>query len=295
MAHLRDKIRLVTDSSCDLPTQLVERFRIAVVPLVVNFGGDSYLDGVLGPDVFWRKASESAHVPQTSQPSVGAFGEVFEGLVERGKQVLCITLTGKHTGTIETARLAARQFGDAVQVFDSQSLSLGMGFQVLEAARATDLGRSMEEILAHLERVRSSIHVWAVLDTLEYVRRGGRADAFVSVISRMSRVLNVKPVVSFVEGRVQLVGVARSFRRGLDRVVEAVEALRPLDRLAVMHARRERTAAELADRLAERLDFPRAQILVGETGMVLASHAGAGAIGVFALSRRREEGGRHPT
>jgi DegV family protein with EDD domain len=200
--------------------------------------------------------------------------------------VLCVILTGKHTGTIEAARLAARRFGDAVRVFDSQSLSMGMGFQVLEAARAAERGRSMEELLSLLEDVRSRVHALVVLDTLENVRRGGRAEAFIALITRMSRVLNIKPIINLVEGRVQLVGVARSFRRAVARILAAVEELGPLEHLAVMHARNAGAAERLADRLAERLGFPRDEILVGETGAVVASHAGAGAVGVFVISRQ---------
>lgn len=288
MAELKHSISLVTDSSCDLPLQLLARFKIAVVPLLLHFGNESYVDGELSAEVFWGKAAESVSGPQTSRPSVGAFEEVFERLVARGRQVLCVTLTGKHTGTIESARLAAQRFSEAVQVFDSHSLSLGMGFQVLEAARAIELGRSMEEILALLEGVRSRVHALVVLDTLEHLRRGGRADAFIAAIDRMSRMLNIKPIVTFVEGRVQLVGVARSFRRGMDRTVSAVEELGSLKHLAVMHAQNVETAEGLADRLAELLGFPRADILVGETGSVVASHAGAGAVGIFAVSKRHE-------
>jgi len=289
MAQSRTTTSLVTDSSCDLPLHLLERFRIAVVPLAVHFGAEDYLDGELSTEAFWERAEQAGHIPQTSRPSVGTFEETFERLVERGKQVLCITLTGKHTGTIETARLAARRFGEAVQVFDSQSLSLGMGFQVLEAARASERGGSMEEILALLEDVRSRVYTLVVLDTLDNVRRGGRADAFIAVVSRMSRILDIKPIVNFVEGQVQLLGVARSFQRGIERISSMVSELAPLERLAVMHARNLETAESLADQLAARLSFPRDEILVGETGSVVASHAGAGAVGVFAVVRRSGE------
>jgi DegV family protein with EDD domain len=284
-----EMIRLVTDSSCDLPLHLVERFEIAVVPLVVNLGDESYLDGELSLETFWEKAAGTPGAVQTSQPSAGAFERVFERVLERGKEVLCITLTGEHTGTIETARLAAQRFGEAVRVFDSRSLSLGMGFQVLEAARAIELGRSMEDVLALLKAMQSRVHGLIVLDTLENVRRGGRADSFIAVVDRMSRMLNVKPIVSFVEGRVQLLSVARSFRRGIERVLSMVGGLGPLERLAVMHALNMEVAEALTDRLAERLSFPRDEILVGETGAVVASHAGAGAVGVFAVSERDEE------
>lgn len=292
MTGKRGLISIVTDSSCDLPWQLVDRFRIAVVPLVVHFNDETYLDLDLSPDEFWKKAADTAS-PKTSQPSPGAFEEVFEGLLERGRQVLCITLTGEHSGTAATARLAARRFGDAVHVFDSQSLSLGLGFQVLEAARAVEAGCSMGAVVAWLEEIRSRIQAIVVLDTLESVRRGGRADAFIAAVDRIARVLRIKPIVGFVEGRLQLLGMARSFGRALERVLDMVEEslasgaepLAHLEHLAVAHIRSVRKAEELADRLAERFSFPREKILIREAGAVVGSHAGRGAIGVFAMPK----------
>lgn len=285
-------ISIVTDSGCDLPLSLLNRFNIDVVPLAIHFGSEEESSSELSMDVFWRRVVEEGHVPQTSTPSVGAFEEVFGRLVEQGKRVLYITLTGKHTGTIETARLAARRFGEAVRIFDSQSLSLGQGFQVLEAARASEIGLSMEELLDVVREARSRVHLMVVLDTLDSVRRGGRADAFIAGISRVARTLNIKPIVNFVEGRLQLVGIARSFRRAIERILDTMESLGPLERLAVVHARNAEIAERLADRLAERLGFSREQIMVGETGAVVASHAGAGAVGVFALTKGVEEGVR---
>jgi len=275
-------IRIVTDSSCDLPRELLNRLKIVVVPLVVHFGTESYSDGELPPQAFWERAVEGP-APQTSRPSPGTFEEIFRGLVEQGKKVLCITLTGKHSGTAETAQLAAERFGETVQVFDSHSLSLGVGLQAMAAAKAAEAGRSIEDIVALLEDFRSRIRTVVVLDTLEYVRSGGRADGFIAIVDRMTRVLNIKPIVGFEEGRLQLFGVARSFRRALNRVVEMVEELGPLEHLAVAHTRNREEAEDLADRLAERFDFPRGRILIREAGAVVASHAGFGAIGVFAV------------
>jgi len=281
-ARHNEVIQIVTDSSCDLPRELLSCLKIVVVPLVVHFGTESYFDGELSPHAFWKKAAEGA-APQTSQPSPGAFEKVFEGLVAQGRKVLCITLTGKHSGTAETARLAAERFGAMVQVFDSQSLSLGVGLQAMAAAKAAEAGCSMEDIVALLEDLRSRVRTVVVLDTLENVRRGGRADGFIAIVDRMTRMLNIKPIVGFVEGHLQLFGVARSFRRALERVVEMVEELGPLEHLAVAHARNREKAEDMADRLAGRFGFPRARILVREAGAVVASHAGRGAIGVFAV------------
>ena len=275
-------IRIVTDSSCDLARQLVERFKIAVVPLIVRFGPEMYDDGELSVDEFWKKAA-GAHHPQTSQPSVGAFEQVFERLVAQGKQVLCVTITGKHSGTFNAARLAAQRFGEAVRVFDSFSLSLGLGLQALTAAQAARAGRSAQEILATLEDIRARMRVMLVFDTLENLRRGGRADGFISVVDRMTRALNIKPIINVVDGQLRLMGAARSFQGGLRRVLNTVEQLKPLEHLAVVHTRVPEKAQEMADWLVERTGFPRERVWVEETGAALACHAGAGVIGVLAV------------
>ncbi len=281
-AGIGQAIRVVTDSGCDLPQRLVERFKIAVVPLIVRFGTEVYQDGELSVGEFWEKGA-GPHHPQTSQPSAGAFEEVFERLVAQGKQVLCLTLTGKHSGTFNSACLAAQRFGEAVKVFDSLSLSLGLGIQTLAAAQAAQAGRSMQEVLALLKDMRARIRVLLVFDTLENLRRGGRADGFIAVADRMTRALNIKPVINIVDGQLRLLGAARSFQRGLRRILSLVERLGPLEHLAVVHTRRLETAQEMAGRLAERTGFPRERIWVEETGPALASHAGTGVIGVLAV------------
>ena len=280
---MKQTVRIVTDSSCDLPRRLVERFKIVVVPLIVRFGPEVYQDGELSVTEFWEKAA-GPHHPQTSQPSVGTFEERFERLVAQGKQVLCLTITGKHSGTFNAARLAAQRFGDAVRVFDSLSLSLGLGLQALAAAQAARAGCSMQEILALLEDMRARMRLTIVLDTLENLRRGGRADGFIAVADRMARALNIKTIINVVEGQLRLQGAARSFQGSLKRVLNLVERLGPLEHLAVVHTRRQEIAEKMAERLAERIGFPRERIWVRETGAVLACHAGAGGvIGVLAV------------
>lgn len=274
---------IVTDSSCDVPPDVLERFNITVVPLNVHFGTECYSDGDLPPEAFWEKASQVGAAPKTSQPSVGVFESVFEPLVAGGGTVLCLTLTGVHSGTFNSACLAAQRFGEAVRVFDSHSLSLGLGLLALEAARAAEVGRSMQEILTLLHDLRSRLHLTVVLDTLESLRRGGRADGFIAAVDRMTQLLNIKAIVNFVEGRVQLLTVARSFQGGLRRVLNLVDQLGPLEHLAVVHARGLDKAEQMVDRLAERTGFTRERIWLRETGAVLASHAGAGAVGVLAI------------
>jgi DegV family protein with EDD domain len=281
---MEHSIRIVTDSSCDLPQQVVERLQITVVPLIVRFGPEEYADGDLSVDEFWEKASR-VH-PHTSQPPVGKFEEVFERLVAQGKQVLCLTVTGKHSGTFNAAHLAAQRFGEMVNVFDSLSLSLGAGLQALAAAEAAQAGRTAQEIMAMLENLRARMRVTILLDTLENLRRGGRADGFIAIVERMTRALNVKPLINLVDGQLRLLGMARSFQGGQRRLAEIVERLGPLEHLGVVHTRILQTAREMADRLAERIGFPQERIWVQETGPVLACHAGPRVLGVVALPTR---------
>lgn len=278
---MEQTVRVVADSSCDLPLQLVQEWGITVVPLTVLFGTDVYRNGELSVEEFWAKSS-GPHHPTTSQPPVGVFEEVFERLIVTGAQVLCLTLTSKHSGTFGTARLAAQRFGEAVQVFDSQSFSLGLGIQALAAAQTAQVGRSMPEIVALLEDLRERMRLMLVLDTLENLQRGGRAAAFIAVAERMTRALNIKVTVNLVEGQLRLMGATRSFKGALRRILAQVERLGPLEHAAVVHTRIPKIADVFADQLAQIAGFPREQIWLHETGAVLATHGGPGVLGILA-------------
>jgi DegV family protein with EDD domain len=282
---MEDTIRIVTDSSCDLSTDVLEQYGIAVVPLTVNFGTEVHPDGELSVEEFWTKLAGLQHAG-TSQPPVGAFQEVFQRLVDQGKQVLCITITSKHSGTFNAAHLASQAFGGAVAVFDSLSLSLGLGEQVVSAAQRARAGQSMPEILAALEALRARMSFQIVLDTLENLRRGGRADGFISVAERMTRALNIKVIINVVEGQLRLMSAARSFRSAVNRVLSSVEHMGPLEYLAVVHTRAAEMAEATAQELARRTGLAQDRIKVQETGAALSVHAGPGVIGVVAVPRR---------
>lgn len=280
MAH----VRMVTDSACDLPRDVVERYGITVVPLVVVFGQEEYPDLALSPDEFWAKAV-AVH-PQTSQPSPGVFAAAYRPLIEAGHDVVCITITSKHSGTYNSACAAAAGFPEGrVAVFDSLSLSLGQGVQVLEGARRAEAGASLEEVVRHLHDVRSRVHVRILLNTLEYLERGGRAAALMPVVKRVARALNIKPLLSLVDGELKLLGAARSYEKGLQRLLDEAKALAPFEVAGVLHARRPEAAADLAQRLAQATGFPRQSITVAETGSVLSSHGGPGVLGVIVLAQ----------
>lgn len=279
---MADAIGIVTDSSCDLEPDILEEYGIAVVPLTVHFGTEVHADGVLSPDEFWTKMAGSQKAG-TSQPPVGAFQEIFQRFVDQGKQVLCITITSKHSGTFNAAQVASQAFGEAVTVFDSLSLSVGLGIQVLSAAQRARVGQPMAEILESLEALRERMSLQIVLDTLENLRRGGRADGFISVAERMTRALNIKVIINVVEGQLRLSSAARSFKSAVKRVLSSVESMGPLEHLAVVHTRAAEMAEATARELAGRTGYALDRITVKETGVVLSVHAGPGVIGVLAV------------
>jgi DegV family protein with EDD domain len=161
-------IRVVTDSSCDLPQEVLEELGIVVVPLVVRIGNDEFLETDLSIDEYWTKveaARAQGLFPQTSQPSVGAFESEFTLLVSEGNEVACVTITSHHSGTFNSAWAAAQRFGEAVSVVDSWQASLGLGFQVRAAAQAAREGASLDEVVAWVREMRARAHLLAVLDT----------------------------------------------------------------------------------------------------------------------------------
>ena len=280
-------IRVVTDSSCDLPSEVLEELEIVVVPLVVRIGREEFLETDLGIDEFWTKvgaARAQGLFPQTSQPSLGAFESMFASLVGDGNEVVCVTITSKHSGAFNTEWAAAQRFGEAVSLVDSWSTSLGLGFLAMAAARSVRKGASLNEVLALLRGMRGRTHLLAVLDTIEYIRMGGRANALIPILSRLVRFLQIKPIIGFVEGELRLLGQARTFPAALAKVEQQMKELQPFVHLGVLHTRRPHDAQVVADRLRQRIGF-QGQILVGETGAVLSSHAGPGVVAVIGVER----------
>ncbi len=276
------EVRIVADSASDLPTKLAEELGITIVPMNVHFGDQSLSETELTHDQFWMLAHAREH-PQTSQPAPGVYIETFRRLVEQGYQVICTTITGKHSGTFGTAWGAAHAFGDCVHVVDSLSLSIGEGWQVIQAARLARQGLSAERVIEAIQSIRRRTHVLIQLETLEFIRRGGRAARLMPAIDRLVKVLSLRPILNIVEGELKLMGAARSTQKGLKRMQEELLSLGKLEFLGVMHIRAQELAEQLADDLARLLGVAREAIWVDEAGAVLACHAGQGAVGVIGV------------
>ena len=214
---------------------------------------------------------------------MGVFQQAFERLVSRGYDVLCLTITGRHSGTFNSAKMAAQPFGDRVVVWDSLSLSWGLGWQAIRAARMAREGATMEEILQALHSLRERSHILILLDTLEHLRRGGRASQLFPIIDRIARALHIKVLLSVEKGELKLFGAVRSFNKGMQRIVREVSRLGPLESLCVMHMRNPEAGEKLAQSLAQATGIPRERIPIGEAGAVLAVHGGKGLVAALAV------------
>ncbi|TKJ28700.1 MAG: hypothetical protein CEE40_10915 [Chloroflexi bacterium B3_Chlor] len=285
------KIRVVTDSTCDLPKGEVDRLGVVVVPLSVSFGPEVFLDGELTHDEFWEK-TKGPFWPKSSQPSVGAFEEVFAPLVEEGYRVLCLTITSHHSGTYNSAWAAAQRFGGSVTVVDSLSVSAGLAWQVLAEVEAARKGMALEDIVTISHDMATRTKLFAVLDTIENVRRGGRVDKVMPLLSRLMSAFSLKPILKMVDGELDLAATARSYEKALKRIQEEVVAVAPLEKMAVIHTRLPERAASFADTLASATGVPRGQIPMVEMGPAIATHAGPGVIGAFVLSETAPDGGK---
>ena len=173
-----NSVRIVADSGCDIPPDLAAKYEITIVPLMVRFGQETAWDTELTVDEFWARAARSTQPPGTAAPPPTAFQQVFQRLVDAGHDVICITLPANLSGVFNTAWVAAQDFGQRVRVFDSGSISVGMGLQVLSAARQALAGLSLDAVCRHLEGVRQRTSVIFVLDTVEWARRGGVSTAY---------------------------------------------------------------------------------------------------------------------
>jgi DegV family protein with EDD domain len=216
---------------------------------------------------------------------MGAFEAVFAPLVEAGHQVLCLTITGGHSGTYSTASTSAQRFGDKVRVVDTLSLSVGEGFQVLAAARAALEGQDLDHVIRAAAAVRERSRLFILLDTIEFIHRGGRASALMPVLTRVTRMLRIKPILGLVEGRLSMHSLARSYDRGLAEIRQEIASLKALESLAVIHIRCPEIAEQMAKTLAEELGFPLKDTIIIETGPLLSVHGGPKAVGVVAVQK----------
>jgi DegV family protein with EDD domain len=274
-------VRIVTDSNCDLPQEVVDRYGIVVVPFYINIGTRSYLDGVdMSHAEFYEGLPNFPSHPTTSVPGPGTLVDLYGKLAAEGAaQILSIHVGASLSAMVNSARLAAEESNPLpVTVFDSGNLTLGTGLQVVAAARAAAQGQSLPEILTLLEEMTRRTHCLAALDTLEYLRRSGRLSRFQW---GMGAALRIKPVLRMNAGQVEMERV-RTRNRSIDRVLALVEALGPLEDLVLVHTHAPEQAQALKER-ARHLFPESASSLSAEVTPVIGSHIGPGAVGFVAV------------
>jgi DegV family protein with EDD domain len=275
---------MVTDSNCDLPPALVDEYGIAVVPMYINIGDKSYLDGVtMSRQDFYEGLPRFDSHPMTSAPGPGTFIEVFERLAAEGAtEILSIHVAGSLSAVVNSARLAAEEWdGLPVTVLDSGNLTLGTGLQVLAAARAAAEGHAMDEIVALLDDLSARTHCFAALDTVEFLRRSGRLTRFQS---SLASVLRIKPLLRMNSGEFDMERV-RTRKAALARVIHLLGGLGPLEEVALVHTHAPEDAEALA-REARHL-LPHGKVsLTAEVTPVIGTHIGPGAVGFVAIQAR---------
>ena len=278
------KVAIVTDTTAYLPDELVDQYQLSVTPQVLIWGEKEFKDGVdIKPDEFYSRLETAEVMPSTSQVTPQSFIEAFTPLVERGHPILAILISDKLSGTIASAIQAKKEFPDAqIEIFDSDTTAMALGYQVLMAARAVEKGASLEECIAIAEKARQNCGVVFAVDTLEFLHRGGRIGGG----SRfLGTALKLKPILEVKGGRVEAVERVRTRKKSLDRLVELIEervAGRTPIRLATLHANAENDARECLD-MAERRMEVRESVFTS-VSPVIGTHAGPGTVGLAFLA-----------
>jgi DegV family protein with EDD domain len=275
-------IRIVTDSACDLPPATTAAHNIDVVPLTVRIGDTEYVDRRdLTPSEFWAKQSASKTLPETAAPSPGAFEECFRAAAKAGASgAVCVTLSADLSATFQSAQLASEAVKDVidVRVIDSRSVTIAQGLLAIAGAEAAAAGKSLDDVVTAIEQKIPRMRVFAALDTLENLKKGGRIGAARAAFGSM---LNIKPLIEVANGAVEEAGKQRTRGRSLDQLIELAKQHRASDAkpLAVMHGDAP-DIDKFVDDLCSALGRSREEILVGDIGSVVGAHTGPRVIGI---------------
>ena len=268
-------VRIVTDSTADLPTQVAADLGITVVPLTVFFGDDAYLDGIeLDNAGFYEKLAASKDLPRTSQPAPAAFQEAFQRLIDEGADaILSVHLSSKLSGTYQSACTARDSLENPrnvpVEIIDSQSISVGMNYPIQQAARMAREGKSLEELKAYVEDTLARTNILAVLDTLEFVRRGGRIGRASAFLGNM---LSFKPIIELKEGEVAPVERPRTRGKAYARIAQLLAEAGEVEYVAIAESN-----DEVGQQLGEALkEVYSKEVPIYHLGAALGTHTGPG-------------------
>ena len=272
-------ISIVTDSTADIPPDLIENYQIEVIPNLIIIDGTSLKDGTeISRQEFYNRLPWLNPPPTTATASSGTYCETYERLFHQGaRYILSIHPAVRLSGILNAASSAAQAFGEKVHVLDSGQLSLGLGFQVLAAAEAVRQGGSLENVLRLLKDMRDRVRLIAMLDTLEYVRRSGRVSW---TRARLGNLLQIKPFIELKDGTVFSLGETRTRSKGCQRLKEFLYKLGRLERLAILHTNAEQDARQFLAEIQVNLPIPP---LVINVTTVIGNHVGPNGLGFAAV------------
>jgi DegV family protein with EDD domain len=271
-------VKVVTDSTCDIPPQLMKDLGITVVPIYVVFGDKSYRDKLdIGEDEFYDKLIHGSVHPTTSVPTPRDFADVYNKLAQETDEIISIHLTSKESGTYNAALLAKELVTGKcrIEVVDSLSMSMALGLLVAEAGRQAKAGASLDKVTELVRRTIPKMHLIFLLDTLKYVVRGGRLSKPYGIIGSA---LRVKPMLTLKEGDLSLVGVARTKAKAVERLYEFAKGFPKVKELAVAYTTAHDEAKAFTDRL--KAGFPGVPVFLMRVGSSLGTHAGPGGMGI---------------
>ncbi len=273
-------IRIVTDSTADLDSSEIEQYGITVVPLMIHFGSQSYRAGIdIQTDEFYRRLRDSEMLPRTSQPSPAAFQSAYESLRDAAG-IVSVHISGKLSGTLNSARAGVGLLESAppVELVDTNSASMGLGFAVLAAARAAAGGADLAAVAAAAREAAAQTRLLMLVDTLEYLQKGGRigkARAF------LGTVLKTKPLLELRDGVIEPLERPRTRQRATERLFDLIVRTPEAAEIVVLHGSTPEEAKALAQRVRETL--PGVSVRIGHCSPVIGVHTGPGALGAAIL------------
>jgi DegV family protein with EDD domain len=277
------RVRIVTDSTSDVPLEVADRLRISVVPAYVQIGNHSYRDGPaaggLHREEFYAQLPDMAAMPTTAVPPAHDFAAAYRSLIGEAEEVIAIVISAKLSGMYNAAQLGTQEVPELkVHVVDSEQVTMGLGWMAIAAAEAAAAGRSAQDVLRVVDGMKPRVRVFAMLDTLEYLRRSGRVSW---ARATAAHVLRIKPIVEVLEGIVRNRGRTRTRRRAIERLVELTRALGPIERLAILHTYAP-DLDEFRRQLADLCPSQPSPIVAVTT--IIGAHVGPRGLGVAAVT-----------
>lgn len=279
-------VRIITDSTADLPQECIDKYDIKVLPLMVNFGDKSYRDGFdITSDQFYKMLVKSKNLPTTSQINPPSFISAYQEELEKGNSVISIHLSSKGSGTYQSAVIAKNTIGsDKIKIIDSLGYSMGMGLMALHGARLSRKDVSIQRIEREIIELRDRMNYVFGVDTLEYLKKGGRLSAAKATIAT---VMNIKPILEVKDGELEVLDKVRGRKKALNKIIQIARERGENwenQTVSIVHAACEEDALKFKDMIVR--EFNPGEIIISKIGCVIGTHAGPGTISIFFTGRK---------